>query len=195
MIPKCQTLFRPVDSNHYPYLAAWACLFNLFHFSVSLKFRGFWTSTGQPLKRWSYQHPTLEVLLFAVRIAIWLCIHEIYVYTLIWPFITLSLPRAQSLCHIKKSGLLAPFMIRSFTIWYPPGRQVFGKDRGFGICDPAVVAPSSVCNLRFVDPAKVNLWSKTKGWETITAWKERVECWMISYYALTGLKRGRSEGF
>lgn len=23
-------------------------------------------------------------------------------------------------------------------------RQVFGKDRGFGICDPAVVAPSSV---------------------------------------------------
>lgn len=119
----------------------------------------------------------------------------LFIHTLIWPFITLSLPRAQSLYHIKKSGLLAPFMIRSFTIWYPPGRQVFGKDRGFGICDPAVVAPSSVCNLRFVDPVKVNLWSKTKGWETIKAWKERVECWMISYYALTGLKRGRSEGF
>lgn len=87
MIPKCQTLFRPVDSNHYPYLAAWACLFNLFHFAVSLKFRGLCTSTGQPLKfknstsgRWSYQHPTLEVLLFALLIAIWLCIHEIYIH-------------------------------------------------------------------------------------------------------------------
>ena len=133
-------------------------------------------------------------------LAIWLYIHEIYIYiythihsdmTFHHPFSswsTITLPH-------QKGGLLAPFMIRSFTIWYPPGRQVFGKDRGFGICDPAVVAPSSVCNLRFVDPAKVNLWSKTKGWETIKAWKERVECWMMSYYALTGLNTGRSEGF
>lgn len=42
-------------------------------------------------------------------LAIWLYIHEIYIYiyihtyTLIWPFITLSLPGAQSLYHIKKA--------------------------------------------------------------------------------------------
>ncbi len=84
-------------------------------------------------------------------------------YTLIWPFITHFLPQAQNSTSSKETKsqfwprnpkqmndvCWSPFTSNKSDP-FPFGihfGQVFGKDRGFGICDPAVVAPSSVCNL------------------------------------------------